>query len=335
MNDLILDLNDKLQEVPKPAKIVVAILLICGSGYYSWDKRIPPARKRLESAQRESASLDNEIAQLRQQLQSLEALQEQLQIAENSLRGLLQFLPTDMEIAKLLANFSERARMTAVEIKQFLPGTPNVIIQRSSPPPSGNTGGGGAGNPNSGGGGNTSNQSSQSNSGLASSPMSQVPVKVSAVGTYHEIVQFLDKMMELPRIIKIENFVLQTFSSSALDGVNTNTDRTSPKLLVDVDFMTFFQGASDLAMTAQKRDVPLPPNATGPNPQQQPVVQGPPQTRPVPQNPQPTQPQQMNPNVAPAANPNASSSLEWEEELIDSSEGLSLEQIQALREIGE
>jgi Tfp pilus assembly protein PilO len=228
-------------------KILFLLLATGGLAYFSYTESYVPAEANLLLAQEEHDKLSQELTNASQSGQSLVSVEEQLRKTEEELTTLLESLPQEVDIDRLLANFADSAKETGTEIKSFIPNDDSsganptspapTAAQPQTPPPVAETPVPGA-------------------PAVAvtptSSDMKRIPIKVTLTGTYPQIVSFFDKILSLPRVINLSSFSLKK------DEKEKKLMMT-PKLSVDATFIAFEQKGGVFA--APLAEPPPPPAA--------------------------------------------------------------------------
>jgi Tfp pilus assembly protein PilO len=150
------------------------------------------------------ASAESETAQLRIELQQLQQLQENAPELEAELQRIRQFVPTDHEVPNFIFQVQEAADESGVDFVQISPELPKTPAED----PSGTT-------------------------------LAQVRVTIGANGGYFAVQDFMRRLYELDRALRIDTMTVATASSSE-SGATTGGAATD-SLTVQMTARIFFE----------------------------------------------------------------------------------------------
>ena len=211
------------EQLPPIAKLLIAAAAMGGTFYWYWEEIIVPKGLLVQEKQRELDTLTADLKAFSESLVSPLTLEEELNRANRDYKKMIELLPIEPAVEKVLNDFASLSRITATEIREFMP---NVELNGSNQ--------------------NTGNISQQSNNtapaiGMeapgSSADVNSVAIGLKLNGTFTSLVSFLDLAMSLPRVIRIKDFEI------------TNTEKElkltqRPKLAFNGKFFAYFQRAS-------------------------------------------------------------------------------------------
>ena len=231
---------NELIERYKTIDIKLKLLLLLGMcglvGYYSYEESAIGAEQGYEAAKFDAEKLDAEVAALSKSGQSVVAIEAELRKSDAEITNLLELLPSDSELDRVLGYFAIAARETGVEIKEFLPVEEgNGSASNSDGAPPAGPVPGAVVDP-----GRTKDAPSVPGAEKGASPVRSLPVstsklKVVLVGSFPQIVTFFDKTLSLPRILKIDSYTMKTNETDAKKLA------ASPRLNVEANYVAFSQ----------------------------------------------------------------------------------------------
>jgi Tfp pilus assembly protein PilO len=199
--------SSQYDQLPPFLKIILALGIVAGTGYYYWTDIVIPKEETLVSKRDELEKLTMKLKSISNSLESPLSLEEELAKANRDFKKLLDLLPSETAIERVLNDFASISRITGTEIREFTPSSDGKFSNATA---------GSAGPANS--------------SPDASS--SKISVKMN--GTFSSIVSFIDQAMTLQRIVR-----LQDFEISNPDASLKLTQR--PKLTFSGNFFAFYQ----------------------------------------------------------------------------------------------
>lgn len=211
------------EQLPPIAKLLIATVFMGGTFYWYWEEIIVPKNLLVQEKQLELDTLTAELKALSEKIVSPITIEEELSRANRDFKKLIELLPLEPAVERVLNDFASLSRLTATEIREFMP---NVELTFSNQ--------------------NTENMSQQPNNpapaiGMeapgTTSDVNSVAIGLKLNGTFTSLVSFLDLAMGLPRVIRIKDFEI------------TNTEKElkltqRPKLAFNGKFFAYFQKAS-------------------------------------------------------------------------------------------
>jgi type IV pilus assembly protein PilO len=154
----------KLKDIPKPARIAVAvapaILLMALFGYFN----VMPKRAQAEVLKADISKLDGDISKKKSMAARLDAIKEEHEKLVQLLKELEERLPAEKEISSYLKQVSDIARASELQILSWRPAP-----RRMHP----------------------------------SNIVYEVPVSVNLTGSYHNLGIFFGRLTRLNRIVNI------------------------------------------------------------------------------------------------------------------------------------
>jgi Tfp pilus assembly protein PilO len=191
-------------------KILILFLLTAATAYYSYVESVEPALAAHQTARDEMSSLEKELENLNQAGQSIVAVETELRKADEDITLLLDLLPGDPEVDRVLGYFASAAKETGVDIREFEPqdgnepkagaeGTPSPENLPPTPvAPEGAAAKGGT----------------ASQVAVAEENVTKTPIKLKLHGTFAQLTTFLDNVLGLPRVMRVASFDFQAPSGS-------------------------------------------------------------------------------------------------------------------------
>lgn len=200
-------LSEEYQQLPPIARFILGVL-VCGLVfYYFYGESIEPRSETLEEKKQAIEKLEIEFKQISAAIITPITLEEELTKANREHKKILEQLPTEPSIEKILNEFASISRLTGTEINEFMPEKKNST---SATPVQETT---------------AAESSSETSS-------SEISLKMS--GTFTSIVSFLDMTMTIPRVIRMSDFEL----------INPEKELKlvqRPKLEFNGKFLAYFQ----------------------------------------------------------------------------------------------
>jgi Tfp pilus assembly protein PilO len=242
-------------------KILILIVLCALSAAYSWYESVEPAFAAHQMVVEEMAQLDGEVESLNKAGQNIVAVESELRKADEEIALLLDLLPSDPEIDRVLNYFATASKETGVELQEFVPedaakkkevdaaaaqATPPVAPKPPEkapvvpPPPT------------------------------AADEVTRTLVTVKLTGSFSQITAFLDRVLGLPRVLRVASFNYNAPEGSdapkepgsSVGGNEGGTEAAGgPRLSANVVFEAFSQ--KGLVEPAQSQ-VPAPPAGAPP-----------------------------------------------------------------------
>jgi Tfp pilus assembly protein PilO len=212
-------------QLPPFLKIILALGMVVGTSYYYWTDIVIPKEETLVSKKEELEKLTVKLKSISNSLESPLSLEEELAKANRDFKKLLDLLPSETAIERVLNDFASISRITGTEIREFTPAFDGKVSNATA---------GSAG---------PANSSPDANS-------AKIAVKMN--GTFSSIVSFIDQAMTLQRIVRIQDFEI-----SNPDASLKLTQR--PKLSFAGNFFAFYQKQpSERAPTPQSEGSSVP-----------------------------------------------------------------------------
>jgi hypothetical protein len=150
------ELLEKYKSIPPLGKLGILLLGMALALYYSYDSVVVPAKADQASAMEEQAKLEDELKSISSVGQSIVALESEVKRADDEINSLVELLPLEPAVDKLLGLFSSAAKLSSVTMTSFVPeqvqkkednmgaGTKPPPLVPASPPASGGESGEGA-----------------------------------------------------------------------------------------------------------------------------------------------------------------------------------------------
>ena len=229
---------ERLVEIYDQITLKLRLLLLFIScllaSYLGYTDNVEPENLSLEKAKKESENTETEITKINENFKQIITLEEELRKTEEELVSLFTLLPPDVETDRLLGAMSLIANETGVLIRSFNPGTPSVVTSNTTQS------------------GSRSGQPPQSldfetNKSTVQSPVRSHPIRIQFDGTYVQGLIFMDKLMEMSRIIKIDSIVmtpLQQKNYGSDNSQNFANDEKLTQLKVELGLLAFSQAAT-------------------------------------------------------------------------------------------
>ncbi|MFZ9520155.1 MAG: hypothetical protein ACO3A4_06730 [Silvanigrellaceae bacterium] len=217
------DFLKKYEQFPVAFKILGAIGLVSFSGYLAWEEFVVPKVTVLDEKIAEQTKIEEELRILNKDFVSPVTLDEELAVASREFKRLVELLPQDASVDRVLNDFASLARVTGTEIREFIPSAELTLTPAAGqgiqvpPPPQ---------NPN--------NQQQQSKAVVEQEDTNAIGLQMKMYGTFPAVVSFLDLAMTLPRVVRVQDFEI------------VNPDRElkltqKPKLTFTGLFYAYFQ----------------------------------------------------------------------------------------------
>jgi Tfp pilus assembly protein PilO len=226
------NISAQYDQLPPIVKISAALIILAATGYTSWSEKIVPKQDSLAEKTSQLEALTQKLKSISNSLESPLSLEEELAKANREFKKLLDLLPAEAAIERVLNDFASISRIAGTEIREFTPaGDSKTGDARSTEPKP----------PSTGTGTGTGNSSAAENSPDANT--AKIAVKMN--GSFSSIVSFIDQAMSLQRIVRIQDF--------EIINSETNLKLTQrPKLTFSGNFIAYFQKqAPDKLSSAQ------------------------------------------------------------------------------------
>lgn len=212
---------EEYQQLPPVLKLLISAA-ICGlAGFYLYTETIEPKEITLIEKKTELTKLEDELKSISTTIITPITLEEELAQANREHKKILEQLPAEPSIEKILNEFASISRLTGTEIVEFVP-TSEGNNQQSQIQTAG----------------------SIPQSSIDETNSSDISLKMS--GTFTSIVSFLDMAMSIPRVIRMGDF----------EFVNQEKELKlvqRPKLEFNGKFVAYFQ--KNRVNAAESQDV--------------------------------------------------------------------------------
>lgn len=228
MNELL----ERLKIIDIKIKLLVLLVLCIAAGYYGYEDWISTAQSAYDAAKLDAEKMDEEIVTVSKAGQSIVAIEAELRKSDAEISGLLELLPMDSELDRVLGYFATAAKETGIEMREFLPGedsaskaaeaeksaiSPAPANAQTNPPKKDEV------------------PPTEKASPAKVLPVNTTKLKVTLIGTFPQIVSFFDSTLSMPRILKIESYTMKSEQKDAKTFVR------DPKLLVEVNYVAYYQ----------------------------------------------------------------------------------------------
>jgi Tfp pilus assembly protein PilO len=226
--------------------IGASALLVCLVFYMFF---IKSRQSDLSDVKAEVETAESETSSLQAQLQQLQGLQENAPELEAELQRIRQFVPTDHEVPNFIFQVQEEADESGVDFVQISPELPKSPTED----PSGST-------------------------------LAQVRVTIGASGGYFAVQDFMRRLYELDRALRIDTITITTGAEGAAAGGEPTAGSGSGTLTVAMTARIFFElPAGTVPGATGTETVPAPtettpaPTETTPAPAGSPEATAPPE----------------------------------------------------------
>lgn len=219
------DLVRQYEQFPVAFKLLGALLFIGGTSYMAWEEFMVPKLAVIEEKEQNRTVIEGELKSLNDSLVSPVSLEEELSLANREFRRLVELLPQDSSVDRVLNDFASLSRVTGTEIREFTPSAElNGLAAiggngQIAPPPAVNT---------------NSQPADQNKAVVELEETNAIGLQMKMLGTFPAIVSFLDMAMAIPRVVRIQDFEI----------VNTDKEvklTQKPKLTFNGLFYAYFQ----------------------------------------------------------------------------------------------
>lgn len=200
---------DDYQQLPPIAKLFIGLTICGATAFYLYTEQIEPKEQTLNEQEQKLQSLDDELKQISATIITPITLEEELARANREHKKILEQLPEEPSIEKILNEFASISRLTGTEIHEFI--QTSEMTQQSA-----------------------QGQSATTNSAPTGDETISTEVALKMSGTFTSIVSFLDLAMTIPRVIRMEDFEFKN-QEKELKLVQR------PKLEFNGKFVAYFQ----------------------------------------------------------------------------------------------
>lgn len=224
---------------PRHYKIILLLLLMGAVGGMSYVEQVQPAIDELEAARIEDETLTSEVGSMSKSGQTLVTVEAEMRKLDDELNSMLESLPPEPEFEKILGSMASVAKETAIELVQFTPDEKSLKSSSEQPEaaPGGAAPAPGAPPPP-----NEMQQGAAQPTGVPTArPLEAVrPVtfKIELAGQFSQIVTFFDRVLNLPRVIRLDSFSIRTDRPNKLVPYQ--------KLFVEATFIAYTQRQSEV-----------------------------------------------------------------------------------------
>lgn len=223
------DLVRNYEQTPIAAKFFGALFIIGTSAYVSWEEFVVPKISVIEEKMLEQEKIENDLKEINKDFISPVTMEEELSAANREFKKLIELLPQEPSVDRVLNDFASLSRLTGTEIREFRPGSELSAtstlgqIGQANPQPvplqtqTGNN-----------------NNAGQNPAIIEMEDTNAIALNLKMFGTFTAVVSFLDMAMALPRVVRIQDFEI----------VNTNRElklTQKPKLTFNGVFHAYFQ----------------------------------------------------------------------------------------------
>lgn len=192
-------LSNQYEQLAPITKFGIALALIATIAWYSWDEFITPKQATLTIKQEELNTITNELKDANTLISPV-SMEEELNKANREYKKMIELLPDEPAIEKILNDFASLSRLTGVEIREFMPVTSTSA--GGIPGAAGMTSG-------------TPGTMTYNAPYAGAAPMpapgvdedtNSITITLKLQGTFSSMVSFMDMAMSLPRVIRIQDF---------------------------------------------------------------------------------------------------------------------------------
>lgn len=251
--------------IPLNAKLAFLALFAIYNAYTSWDDYVNVSFEKYEKAKVDVGKFDEEILRLGSIIKSGVTIKNELQKTKEEIIAVFENLPAEFDIEQVLSAFATHAKSTSVEIKKFVPAKEEEVNQpvaQANPtaaPAAGAT-------PNAA---STPKPDPKAGPATASNDKSsdyarRKKIEVELVGQYKDILNFLDHVLGMPRVILLDTLKLGKTGGNA--GGGESNAQASPRLSASMSFLTFSQKQEVFDQLLKEDGPSSNPSATPPKP---------------------------------------------------------------------
>ncbi|NBW80201.1 hypothetical protein EBR21_00455 [bacterium] len=233
------DFLKKYEQFPVAFKLLGAIGLVAFSGYIAWDEFVVPKLAVLDEKIAEQTKIEDELKILNKDFVSPVTLDEELAVANREFKRLVELLPQDASVDRVLNDFASLARVTGTEIREFVPSAELTLTPAAGqgvvvPPP------GTQQNNNQNNQNNPNNKQQEGKAIVELEDSNAIGLQMKMFGSFPAVVSFIDMAMTLPRVVRIQDFEI----------VNPDKElklTQKPKLTFTGLFYAFYQKPGSIA----------------------------------------------------------------------------------------
>ena len=192
--------------------LVAVVVLVAGMFLF-----VQPRRSQASALRGQTATQDAANQALQNKIATLKAQQQDLPNQQAILDTIRQQLPQTPNLPSLVRSLTDLAKASGVELVALAPSNPQALVQASAPA-SGNS----SSAPSASGSSSDSAASSSTGSTTSGSQASaggatgvqQIPLKISVIGSYAQLTQFLTGLESSQRALKVLEVAVAPASSS-------------------------------------------------------------------------------------------------------------------------
>lgn len=219
----------RLRALSAKAKLLILLAITGLCGFMGYTDAIEPAHAALDSAKAEDDQLSKELEGLSKASKSVVTIEGELKKIDEDLKLLMESLPTEAELEKVLGYLATSAKETGSDLREFKPidsavnpsgpqppaaiATPVSLLDSAAKP---------------------SNIAPVAPSAMDT--VSQVRFNIVVSGYYSQVVSFFDQVLSLPRVMRLETFTIKSETPARLS--------TMPRVIVEAGFVAFTQKAA-------------------------------------------------------------------------------------------
>lgn len=220
----------RLRALSAKAKLLILLAITGLCGFIGYTDAIEPAHTALDSAKAEDDQLSKELEGLSKASKSVVTIEGELKKIDEDLKLLMESLPTEAELEKVLGYLATSAKETGSDLREFKPidsaaanpnggqiptaiATPVSLLDSAAKP---------------------SNIAPVAPSAMDT--VSQVRFNIVVSGYYSQVVSFFDRVLSLPRVMRLETFTIKSETPARLS--------TMPRVIVEAGFVAFTQKAA-------------------------------------------------------------------------------------------
>jgi len=181
---------------------------------------VQPRRSEAASLKEQTASQETSNVALQAKIVTLKAQQQDLPRQQARLAQIRQQLPEGPNLPSMVRSLSDIARATGVELITLAPSNPEALAQPAAAAPP------------------TAQQQpvTPDSAPTVTAGVQQIPVKISVVGTYAELTQFLGRVESLQRSMIVGEVAVATPSAA---GATSAAGAGSGELQLDLSVRVF------------------------------------------------------------------------------------------------
>jgi len=184
-------LSSQYEQLPPIARLGLSLLLMAVVAWYVWDDMVMPKQEILTAKNDELTKIVNELRDSNT-LVSPVSMEEELNKANREYKKMIELLPDEPAIEKILNDFASLSRLSGVEIREFMPVTPPSAAAAQGAPITGVSA--------------PTTDPALLQTVSVDEDTSSITISVKLQGTFSSMVSFMDMAMSIPRVIRIQDF---------------------------------------------------------------------------------------------------------------------------------